>query len=167
VPFPLHPETPPEGLTLATFFRGRSVDLEAMRARMAGLMAAEGLPYAPGDRLVNTRLAQELARWADDHGGGAIHDALFRAYFVGGADLADPEVLVGVAAAVGLDPAAARAALAERSLRATVDADWARARALGLDGVPAFVVGERGVIGAQPYAVLEQLVLAGGARRRA
>jgi predicted DsbA family dithiol-disulfide isomerase len=166
VPFPLHPETPPVGLALADFFRGRNVDLAASRARLGRLMAAEGLPYDPGDRLCNTRLAQELARWADDHGGGAIHDALFRAYFVGGADLADVETLVRIAGSVGLPAAEARDVLVARRWRETVDADWERAGALGITAVPTFVVGRRGVAGAQPFEVLEQLVVAAGARRR-
>ena len=129
-------------------------------------MAAEGLPYAPGDRLYDTRLAQELARWADDHGGGAIHDALFRAYFVGGADLSDVETLVRIAGAAGLPAAEARDVLVTRRLRETVDADWDRARELGVTAVPTFVMGDRGVVGAQPFEVLEQLAVAGGARRR-
>ena len=166
MPFPLHPETPAGGMTLADLFRGRPVDLAASRVRLAKLMAAEGLPFDPGDRLYNTRLAQELARWADEHGGGAVHDALFRAYFVGGADLADVEALVRIAASVGLPAAEARDVLVGRRLQATVDADWERAAALGVTAVPTFVVGRRGVAGAQPFEVLEQLVVAGGARRR-
>jgi predicted DsbA family dithiol-disulfide isomerase len=166
VPFPLHPETPAGGVTLADLFRGRAVDLAALRGRMAELMAAEGLPYAPGERLVNTRLAQELGRWADSRGGGAIHDALFRAYFVGGADLANEGELVRIAAAVGLPAAEAREVLATRRLRPTVDEDWDRATALGITGVPTFVFGNRGVVGAQPFETLERLVVAGGARRR-
>ena len=129
-------------------------------------MAAEGLPFDPADRLYDTRLAQELARWADDHGGGAIHDALFRAYFVGGANLSDPETLVRIAESVGLPAVDARDVLVTRRLRDTVDEDWDRAGELGVTAVPTFVMGDRGVVGAQPFEVLEQLVAAGGARRR-
>ena len=43
--FPLHPDTPDEGQTLEELFRGRAYDLEAMHARMKGLMDAEGLAY--------------------------------------------------------------------------------------------------------------------------
>ena len=57
----------------------------------------------------NSRLAQELGKWADTvPGGEAIHDALYRAYFVDGRNLADPEVLVQVAEGVGLPGAEAR-----------------------------------------------------------
>ena len=48
--------------------------------------------------------------------------------------------------------------MTERKMRAAVDADWARSRALGVTGVPTFVVGRKAVVGAQPYEVLEELV---------
>ena len=38
-----------------------------------------------------------------------------------------------------------------------VDADWAKSRQYGVTGVPTFVAGGYGVVGAQPYEALEQL----------
>jgi hypothetical protein len=46
--FPLHPDTPAEGLTLEELFAGRNIDIPEAKARMAALMVQEGLPY--GDR---------------------------------------------------------------------------------------------------------------------
>jgi predicted DsbA family dithiol-disulfide isomerase len=137
-----------------------------MAARMKGLMDAEGLAYVRGERVYNSRLAQELAKLAEQQGRETIHDALFRAYFVDGINLADVGALVAVAEGVGLPGAEARRALELRSFRAAVDADWARARALGVTGVPTFVAAGRGVVGAQPYEVLEDLVQRAGARQR-
>jgi len=45
-------------------------------------------------------------------------------------------------------------------------ADWRRCRNLGITAVPTFVVGDDGVVGAQPYEVLETLVVEGGAAKR-
>jgi len=45
VHFPLHPETPIEGRSLAEMYAKRGADPEAMYQRMKGLMDAEGLPY--------------------------------------------------------------------------------------------------------------------------
>jgi predicted DsbA family dithiol-disulfide isomerase len=141
-----------------------------MAARMKGLMDAEGLAYVRGERVYNSRLAQELAKLAEQLAGrdaqATIHDALFRAYFVDGINLADAGALVSVAEGVGLPGDEARRALELRTFRAAVDADWARARALGVTGVPTFVAGGRGVVGAQPYEVLEGLVQRAGAQRR-
>ena len=46
-------------------------------------MAAEDLPYARRTRTYNSRLAQELGKWAETlPEGQGIHDALFRVYLM-------------------------------------------------------------------------------------
>jgi predicted DsbA family dithiol-disulfide isomerase len=167
VHFPLHPETPMEGRSLADLFAGRGVDLEAMYQRMKGLMDAEGLPYGKRTHTYNSRLAQELGKWADTQpGGAAIHDLLYRAYFVDARNIADIDLLAGIAERAGLAPGAARDVLLERRFKEAVDEDWARSRALGVTGVPTFVAVGYGVVGAQPYEVLQQLMQAAGAAAR-
>jgi len=158
VHFPLHPETPSQGRSLEELFAGRG-DIAARQAQMRARMAEEGLPYGDRKMTFNSRLAQELAAWADTRpGGAAIHDALFRAYFVDCSNIGDPEVLVLVAASIGLAPDSAREVIVNRTHKAAVDADWEKSRAYGISGVPTFVAGHHGVVGAQPYEVLEQLV---------
>ena len=165
--FPLHPETPAEGRALEELFRGRGVDLEAMYARMKGLMDAEGLPYGRRTHTYNSRLAQELGKWADGQDGGeAFHEAMYRAYFVEARNIAEEGVLVEIAQAAGLDVAAARQVLHQRSHREAVDADWQKSRDYGVTGVPTFVAARHGVVGAQPYEVLAQLLEQVGAKRR-
>ena len=167
VHFPLHPETPPEGREMAGFYKQRGIDPEAAHARMKGLMDAEGLPYGRRTHSYNSRLAQELGKWADTQpGGAALHDALYRAYFVEARNIGDPEILVEIAASVGLPAEEARAVLAERRFKDAVDADWAKSHQYGVTGVPTFVADRYGVVGAQPYEVLEQLVEKAGAARR-
>jgi predicted DsbA family dithiol-disulfide isomerase len=159
VHFPLHPETPAEGRSLEELFAGRGYDIPKMQAQMRARMAAEGLPYGERKMTFNSRLAQELAKWAETQAGGeAIHEALFRAYFVDGKNIGDPEVLAQIAESVGLPGDKAREVVATRSFKAAVDADWQKSREYGVTGVPTYVAGERGVVGAQPYEVLEQLV---------
>lgn len=157
--FPLHPDTPAEGNSLEALFAGRGYDIPKMQAQMRARMAAEGLPYGERKMTYNSRLAQELGKWADEQSGGeAIHDALFRAYFVDGRNIGDPQVLVQIAESVGLPGDKARDVITQRTHRAAVDADWRKARQYGVTGVPTFVAGAEGVVGAQPYEVLEQLV---------
>ena len=157
VHFPLHPETPAEGRSLEELFKGR--DRKAMNAQMKARMDAEGLPYGERTMTYNSRLAQELGKWADTQpGGDAIHDALFRAYFVDARDISSVDVLLDIVARLGLSVDAAREVLEKRSYRAAVDADWELSRQFGITGVPTFVAGRYGVVGAQPYEALEQLV---------
>ena len=167
VHFPLHPETPQEGRSLADLFAGRGYDVPKMQAQMRARMQAEGLPYGNRSMTYNSRLAQELGAWADTMPGGeAIHDALFRAYFVDGLDIGDPEVLVTIAAKAGLPADKAREVLEKRSFKDAVDADWAKSRQYGVTGVPTFVAGGHGVVGAQPYEALEQLAKQARGRAR-
>ena len=167
VHFPLHPETPLEGRSMAELYAGRNVDPEAMYARMKGLMDAEGLPYGRRTHTYNSRLAQELGKWADTQPGGeALHDALYRAYFVDNRNIGDPEILVEIAQSVGLPADEARAVLTERRFKDAVDADWAKSHAYGVTGVPTFVAARYGVVGAQPYEVLAELLEKAGAARR-
>jgi predicted DsbA family dithiol-disulfide isomerase len=146
-------------MSLEELFRGRLVDLRAAHKRLQALMDAEGLPYQPRTHTYNSRLAQEVAKWAETKpGGDAVHDALFKAYFVDGRNIGDSAVLVDVAGALGLPADEAADALRERRYRTAVDADWAKSREYGVTGVPTFVSGGRGVVGAQPYETLVQLV---------
>ena len=159
VHFPLHPDTPMEGRSLEDLFRGRGYDIPKMQAQMRDRMAAEGLPYGNRSMTYNSRLAQELGAWADTQpGGDAIHDALFRAYFVDGKNIGDVDTLVAIAKACGLPEAGAREVLELRTFKAAVDADWEKSHEYGVTGVPTFVANMRGVVGAQPYEALEELV---------
>ena len=157
--FPLHPDTPAEGRSLADLFARRNVDRQAMHAQMKARMDAEGLPYGERTMTYNSRLAQEIGKWADTQPGGeAIHDALFRAYFVDARDISRPEVLLDIVQHVGLSTDGAREVIENRTFKEAVDEDWRLSRQYGITGVPTFVVGSYGVVGAQPYETLEQLV---------
>ena len=165
--FPLHPETPAEGLSLAALFAGRNIDLEAVQLEMQQRMAHEGLPYGERTMTFNSRLAQELAKWAEqERGDHAIHDALYQAYFVDNINLADINRLVDVATGLGLSADAARDALNTGRFRDAVDADWERSRSLGITSVPTFVTGNRGLVGARSYEELAALLESFGATPR-
>jgi len=157
--FPLHPETPDSGIPLEELFRGRGYDIEAMKQRMSGLMAEENLPYGNRTHTYNSRFAQELAKWGESfREGEALNLKLFEAYFAEGRNIAEPVIMLEVAEAAGLDRDAAEEIIRKRSFRDAVDADWKRAHELGVTGVPTFVSGNRGLVGAQPYEALEQLI---------
>jgi predicted DsbA family dithiol-disulfide isomerase len=164
--FPLHPETPPEGTALAELFAGREQLFAQMQERLKAAMDEAGLPYAERTHTYNSRLAQELGKWAETvEGGEAIHDALFRAYFAEARDISRVEVLLDVARSVGLPEEEARRVLEERSFSEAIDRDWQRSRAMGVTGVPTYAAGGFAVVGAQPYEVLEELATRAGATR--
>ena len=168
VHFPLHPDTPIEGRSMAEHYKARGIDPEEAYQRMKGLMDAEGLPYGKRTHSYNSRLAQELGTWADTlpGGGDKLHDALYRAYFVDAKNIGDVDILLDIVESVGLDRAAAREVIETRRFKDAVDRDWAKSAQYGVTGVPTFVAGQRGVVGAQPYETLERLVVTAGAARR-
>jgi predicted DsbA family dithiol-disulfide isomerase len=82
-------------------------------------------------------------------------DRLFRANFSEGVRVADRSELVRLAVEVGLDAREVNAALDEQSFAPAVREDEDRAKALGITGVPFFVIdGTLGVSGAQSTEVL-------------
>jgi predicted DsbA family dithiol-disulfide isomerase len=167
VHFPLHPDTPDEGRSLEDLFAGRGMDLKASYARMKALMDAEGLPYGERTHTYNSRLAQELAKWAEGQSGAeGLDDALYHAYFIDNRNIGDLETLVGIAASVGLDADDARVALTEGRFKEAVDADWAKSKSMGVTGVPTFVAGGHGVVGAQPYEAIAHMLKEVGAEKR-
>ena len=162
--FPLHPETPAQGQSLEDLFAGRDMDINAMYLRMKALMDAEGLEYGPRTHTYNSRLAQELGKWADQQAASgkdysAIHDALYRAYFVEGQNIGDVDALLELAEKAGLPVEDARNVVSGRIAQEAVDADWEKSKQYGVTGVPTFVAGGYGLVGAQPYEALEQLML--------
>lgn len=165
VPFPLNPDTPPEGRDLSGYLRAKGMDVHATIARLKPLMDGEGLEYPThfdGRRIYNTRRAQELALWAGEVGTpaqlDALHDRLFRAYQVENLDVGDLAVLERLATEVGLDGAAARASLERGEYRDAREQAWQLAKQMGVSSVPTYVVGQRGVVGAQSVEVLQQLL---------
>ena len=165
--FPLHPETPPQGVSLETLFAGRGIDVSAMHERMKSLMDAEGLPYSRRTHTYNSRLAQELGKWAETQAGGeAIHDALYQAFFVDGRNIGDIDTLIEIAESVDLPGSSAREVLETRGFEAAVTADWDRSREVGVTGVPTFFASGFAVVGAQEYATLADFLTRAGAAAR-
>jgi predicted DsbA family dithiol-disulfide isomerase len=123
-------------------------------------MDREGLPYNPARNMsYNSRLAQELSKWAEGKGkGDEIHAALFQAYFVDVKNIGKLESLVEIANDVGLPADEATEVLMSRSFKEAVDQDWRRCADLGVNAVPTFLAGRYLMVGAQPYEELERLV---------
>jgi predicted DsbA family dithiol-disulfide isomerase len=165
--FPLHPEIPQEGVTLEEMFVGRNIDVAGIRQRLQQVADSLSLPLAAQTMAYNTRLALELAKWAESQGKGTeFHHAAFHAYFGEGRNTGNVDELAELAGASGLSAKEARSVIQSRSFKDAVDADWERSRALGVHAVPAFMAGGRSLAGFHPYEALEQLVRDAGAQKK-
>jgi predicted DsbA family dithiol-disulfide isomerase len=164
IAFPLHPETPEEGMSLEELFKGREIDPHSSVERLKKVAAELGLPWGMRTRTYNSRRAQELGKWAESlNKGEEFHIAVFQAYFVHGRNIADISILKEIAGEIGLDGQEAELALAERTFKEAVDRDWEYSRNCGITAVPTFMVDGWKVVGAQPYQALADLVrMAGG-----
>jgi len=132
----------------------RGPEIIARNQRMKVNMEREGLPFnAERNMSYNSRLAQELAKWADTKSKGEeVTDALFRAYFVDVRNIGKADVLAEIAEENGLPADEATDVLLSRKYKDAVDDDWRRCAAYGVNAVPTFLAGKYLMVGAQPYA---------------
>ncbi len=134
---------------------------QQMLDSMTGAAAAEGLDFR-FDRAVasNTFRAHQVIHLAAEHGvQDAVKERLLRGYFTEGEPVGDPATLARLAAEAGLDADEVNRALEEQEYADAVRADEAEARALGITGVPFFVVDRKyGVSGAQPAETILQVL---------
>ncbi len=155
-PFQLNPDMPAAGMDRRAYlehkFGGKDGAVKAYapvveRAEAAGLTLNLDLIT----RTPNTLNAHRLIHWAGiEKQQSPMVELLFKAYFVEGRDISDPDVLSDIADAGGLD-----AAIVRRLLESDADADDIRARdahsrEMGISAVPTFIVAsQHAVPGAQ------------------
>lgn len=161
LPFQLNPDLPPQGISRADYILRKFGEKDSSRyQRVAAVGKSLGLDMQFGKIKVqpNTVKAHRLMHHAGELGRqDAMAEALFRAYFVEGADLTDDATLAEYAAQAGLDRAEILAYLAtDRDADLIRSAD-VEARQVGISGVPFFIFNRTiGVSGAQEPEVLLQ-----------
>ena len=165
--FPLHPETPAEGLTLEELFAGRPVDINQVLARLYQTAKALGLPFGKREKTYNSRLAQELGKMAENQGcGERFHLAAFKAYFVDGLNISRKSILLGLGTTVGLSAEQVLEVIEKRTFEEAVDKDWKRSYQLGVRAVPTFMINRMSLVGAQSYEKLVELMKDSGVLKR-
>ena len=136
-------------------------------AHLKQVASGLGLPFGDRKMTYNSRLAQELGKWAESRGKGhEFHNAIFKAYFVDGQNIANTEVLVEVTASIDLNSQDARKVIQDRTFQEAVDTDWKRSYELRVNAVPTFLFKHRVLVGAQNYESLEKLMLSNNIKRR-
>lgn len=137
---------------------------ERWTASVAPMAAERGLLMKMPTVAVRTRLAFQAVELARDHQKvDPMHRTLFDAYFRDGRDIGDIDTLASLGESIGLAPALVRRALAAGTYLDRVLDQERLARALGIDGVPAMLVGDdlataEPVIGAVPYEWLRDAI---------
>lgn len=91
-----------------------------------------------------------------------VAKALYRAYFLDGVDISDPEQAIAVAAAAGVDANEARAAIAEPAVKDALRREVERAIARGVFGSPYIVVDGEPFWGLDRFDQIERWLATGG-----
>jgi predicted DsbA family dithiol-disulfide isomerase len=165
--FPLHPETPKEGMTLEELFAGRPINIKQVLDHISSVAAELGLPLGKREKTYNSRMAQELGKLAEKQGyGEQFHMAAFRTYFADGLNIGLDSTLIDLGTSLGLSEVDVRDALENRTYKKAVDEDWNRSHQRGVTAVPTFMLNGMSLVGAQPYEKLVQLMEAGGVKPR-
>jgi predicted DsbA family dithiol-disulfide isomerase len=145
---------------LKTKYQLSDQQVRDMDARMEHLANVEGLEYHLTDAGLtgNTIDAHQLLQLGKTRGmQDAVIERLYRAYFTEQRSIFDRDSLVSLAGEAGLDQTEARDVLERDAYVDAVAADIGDAHALGVNGVPFFVVGGRyGVSGAQATDVFSE-----------
>ena len=115
--------------------------------------------YAPPPDVVpNTMNALRLTELARDRGlHQPMHDRLMDAYWAESQNIGDDAALRALAGVVGLEREEVDRVLASGEYRDRVLASTGQAQAVGINGIPAFLLDKRLlVLGAQPREVFER-----------
>ena len=161
-PFELNPTMPPEGADTVEYLSGKygisAAQIAVNQAAIRERGAAVGFTFGSRARVWNTFDAHRLLCWAEAAGHQReLKHALLKAYHSDGRNPGAHDVLLDLAAEVGLDVEAAREVLASDAYADEVrerERFWQRA---GISSVPSVIVNERHLIqGGQPPEVFEQ-----------
>jgi len=108
-------------------------------------------------QITNTYPAHRLLHLSKKyHCSSETEEALFRAHFTDGKNVADTEVLLSIAASLGMDRDEAKIAVTSHQFDEQVDQDMMEAEHNNVRGVPFFILnGKYAVSGAQPTALFE------------
>lgn len=137
--------------------------MQNLRKRSAEL----GLLLGNRQKTYNSRLAQELGKWAESkNAGDAFHAAAFKAYFADGKNIAKLPVLLDLAESAGLNQEEAESVILNRTFKKAVDEDWALSWKNGIKAVPTFMMKNDQLVSAQSYSTMEKLLISNGVKTK-
>lgn len=166
----LDPSVPSEGVDMAESMArkmGSADRVQAAHARVAQAGAQYGLTFDFASQKVMPQTAHTHAviAWAPAEKRRALIGAIHDAHFLEGRNIGDAATLGELAASVGLDGEAARAAATDPARLEAVRAEARTSRPAGVRGVPHFVIGDQVLRGAQPPQALREAMEKAAAAR--
>jgi len=155
-PFELHPEIPKRGLSIEKqpFIRDY---LEMVLVNVKQLAEEDGLELKFSTKWPNSRLALYISEFARKNGKfDEFHVLVLDTFWKEGKDIGDLSLLLELAESIGLNKEELSDYIKSdepvNKLREALE----KLGGYGISGVPTFLIGDRIVVGAQPYEVFEQ-----------
>ena len=143
--------------------RFRPEDIKRIMEHLRTMGAPFGITFVDRPLLSNSRLALQAAEFAREQDlFDPFHTALFAAYFSHGLDIGNIDVLAMIAKDAGLDEEAMKRDLQDGKHLPRLEAMKEEAAVRGVNGVPAFFIGDKkSVVGAQPLDVFRKALRSG------
>lgn len=157
LPYLLRPNMAPEGEPLPDYVQQKRGVLEGRLKQMA---AVGGMDFVQFERSPNPRRAHEATEYAREHGKGELfHQRVFHYLYGQGKDISDWAILRAAASEAGLDPDDMQNRVQAGQYREVVENLIAEAHAIGVQGVPFYIVNNKyGISGAQPIDVFRRAI---------
>ncbi len=154
--FEIHPDTPQNGISMEAYFNNSNFD--AMQNRIESYGSDTGIKLN-NKILSNSHLSLMANEYAKRHNKFyEFHDAIYRAYFDDGEDIGDIKVILDIAGRVGLDKEGLKIYLQDKEASIKVSESSLDAEEMGITGVPAFIIEDEIIVGAQPYETMKQII---------
>lgn len=158
LPYLLRPDMPEQGQPLPSYVQQKRGQTEPRLKQMA---AAGGLDFIQHEHSPNPRRAHECTEYAREMGKHeAFHKIVFRKLYGEDKDIHDwAELRDAANEAAGLDPDDMQRRVEAGEYREAVDSLIAEAQAIGVQGVPFYIVNRKyGISGAQPIDVFRRAI---------
>ncbi len=156
--YQLDPTLPPEGLPFNSVMEKKMGGAERLRPMLqrvteAGANVGVTFRFDNVERMPNTVLAHRITALLPQEDEATWIEAVMTAYFEDGRDIAKLDVLLEIAAELGLNAEEARRLLDNGEGQEAVEQDMAAAKGIGISGVPFFIIDNKYALsGAYPSA---------------
>ncbi|SPD75403.1 DSBA oxidoreductase (fragment) [uncultured Desulfobacterium sp.] len=145
----------------------RGADPAVVQARLEQVASLEGLAFGKRSMTFNSRLAQEVGKWAECMGRGEeFHNAVFKACLVEGKNIALASTLLDVAVSAGLSEVETEKVIEKRQFKGQVESDWSHCKMMNVIVVPTLALGDKTLAGAHPYEKMERFLRDNNIRHR-
>ena len=157
-PFEIHPEIPKDGVLLDKLLFPMEY-LEMVMTNVKRLADEDGITLKFSDKLPNSRLALYISEFMRKKGKfDEFHELVFDKYWKEGEDIGDLSLLLELSESIGLNRNEILNFIKSDEPLNMLRKTQLELRRYGINGVPTFIIGDRIIVGVQPYEVFKKVI---------